>query len=72
VFRLGIRPADFLLASADPAIRAALRLRARGTNQALMLATNDFYAWAAVLMVASIAVVWLINRPTSPVKAVAH
>lgn len=41
-------------------------------SQAVMLATNDFYAWATVLMVASIGVVWLIKRPASPLKTVAH
>jgi DHA2 family multidrug resistance protein len=41
-------------------------------GQAVMLATNDFYAWASVLMVASIGVVWLVKRPKGPLKTVAH
>jgi DHA2 family multidrug resistance protein len=40
--------------------------------QAVMLATNDFYALATVLMLASIVVVWLIKRPKGPLKTVAH
>jgi DHA2 family multidrug resistance protein len=41
-------------------------------GQAVMLATNDFYAWTTVLMVASIGVVWLVKRPKGPLTAVAH
>jgi DHA2 family multidrug resistance protein len=41
-------------------------------GQAVMLATNDFYAWTTVLMVASIGVVWLIKRPKGPLHTVAH
>lgn len=41
-------------------------------SQAVMLATNDFYAMATILMLASILVVWLIKRPKGPLKAVAH
>lgn len=41
-------------------------------GQAVMLATNDFYAWAAMLMVASIGVVWLVKRPKGPLQSVAH
>jgi DHA2 family multidrug resistance protein len=40
--------------------------------QAVMLATNDFYAMASILMLASSLVVWLIKRPTTPLKTVAH
>jgi MFS transporter, DHA2 family, multidrug resistance protein len=41
-------------------------------SQAVMLATNDFYATATLMMLASIAVVWLIKRPKGPLKTVAH
>jgi len=41
-------------------------------GQAVMLATNDFYATAALLMLGLIALAWLIKRPRSPLKAVAH
>lgn len=41
-------------------------------GQAAMLATNDFYAWAAVLMIVSIGAVWLVRRPKGPLQAVAH
>jgi DHA2 family multidrug resistance protein len=40
--------------------------------QAAMLATNDFYAWATVLMVGSIGVVWLVKRPKGPLSTTAH
>ncbi|KVS41296.1 multidrug resistance protein B [Burkholderia vietnamiensis] len=39
-------------------------------SQAVMLATNDFYQEATFLMLASIAVVWLIKRPKGPLKKV--
>ena len=41
-------------------------------QQAVMLATNDFYALATVLMLCCIAVVWFIKRPKGPLKTVAH
>jgi DHA2 family multidrug resistance protein len=37
-----------------------------------MLATNDFFAMATILMVASIVVVWSIQRPKGPLKTVTH
>lgn len=40
--------------------------------QAVMLATNDFYAMATILMLACIGVVWLIKRPKGELKAIAH
>jgi DHA2 family multidrug resistance protein len=40
--------------------------------QAVMLATNNFYAAATLLMVASILVVWLIKRPKGPLATVTH
>lgn len=40
--------------------------------QASMLATNDFYALATVLMVATIAVVWFAKRPKGGLKVIAH
>jgi DHA2 family multidrug resistance protein len=41
-------------------------------GQSFMLATNDFYALATVLMVASIAVIWFIKRPKGALKVIAH
>jgi DHA2 family multidrug resistance protein len=41
-------------------------------QQAVMLATNDFYALATLLMLGCIAVVWFIRRPKGPLKTVAH
>lgn len=41
-------------------------------SQAVMLATNDFYAMATILMLASIGVVWLIKRPKGVLKTVTH
>jgi DHA2 family multidrug resistance protein len=39
-------------------------------GQAIMLATNDFYQLATILMLGSIAVIWLIKRPKGPLKKV--
>jgi DHA2 family multidrug resistance protein len=41
-------------------------------GQAFMLATNDFYALATVLMLATIAVIWFAKRPTGSLKVIAH
>jgi MFS transporter, DHA2 family, multidrug resistance protein len=41
-------------------------------GQAVMLATNDFYAMATLLMLGLIALVWVIKRPKGPLKTVAH
>ena len=41
-------------------------------QQSVMLATNDFYALATILMLGCIAVVWFIKRPKGPLKTVAH
>jgi DHA2 family multidrug resistance protein len=38
----------------------------------VMLATNDFYAMAALLMLAFAGVVWLARRPKGPLKQVSH
>jgi DHA2 family multidrug resistance protein len=40
--------------------------------QAVMLATNDFYAMATILMLACICAVWLIKRQKGTLKAIAH
>lgn len=39
-------------------------------SQAIMLATNDFYQEATILMLASIGVIWLIKRPKGPLQKV--
>jgi DHA2 family multidrug resistance protein len=41
-------------------------------GQAVMLATNGFYAMAAVLMLAFAGVIWLARRPKGPLKQVSH
>ncbi|MEM5432073.1 DHA2 family efflux MFS transporter permease subunit [Cupriavidus oxalaticus] len=51
---------------------AATLLSRQVDAQAVMLATNDFYAMATVLMVASILVVWSVKRPKGPLKTVTH
>jgi DHA2 family multidrug resistance protein len=40
--------------------------------QAVMLATNRFYAMAAVLILVFAGVIWLAKRPKGPLKAVSH
>ena len=40
--------------------------------QAVMLATNDFYAMATILILIFAAVVWLAKRPKGPLKQVRH
>jgi DHA2 family multidrug resistance protein len=51
---------------------AAALLSRQVDAQAVMLATNAFYAMATALMIASILVVWLIRRPKGPLKTVTH
>ncbi|HEY4090137.1 MAG TPA: DHA2 family efflux MFS transporter permease subunit [Luteibacter sp.] len=41
-------------------------------GQAVMLATNDFYEWAVLLMLATIGVVWFARKPKGPAQVVAH
>lgn len=41
-------------------------------DQAAMLATNDYYAVATLLMLAAIALIWLAKRPKGPLKKMAH
>jgi DHA2 family multidrug resistance protein len=40
--------------------------------QAVMLATNDFYAMATILILIFAGVVWLAKRPKGPLKQVSH
>ena len=40
--------------------------------QAVMLATNDFYAMATILMLLFAGVIWLAKRPKGPLKQVSH
>lgn len=37
-------------------------------SQAIMLATNDFYQSATVLMLGSIGIIWLIKKPKGPLQ----
>jgi MFS transporter, DHA2 family, multidrug resistance protein len=41
-------------------------------GQAVMLATNNFYALATVLMLATIGVIWFAKRPSGSLQAIAH
>ncbi|MCK9687030.1 DHA2 family efflux MFS transporter permease subunit [Scleromatobacter humisilvae] len=59
---------DSLHGAADPAAVLSRMV----DQQAVMLATNDFYALATILMLGCIAVVWFIKRPKGPLKTVAH
>jgi len=77
-----------LVAVVDPTIAHELTLKAAAIGfspersrflysglvdgQAVMLATNDFYAGATLLMLGLIALAWIIRRPRAPLKAVAH
>jgi DHA2 family multidrug resistance protein len=40
--------------------------------QSVMLATNDFYAMAAILILIFAGVIWLAKRPKGPLKQVSH
>ena len=40
--------------------------------QAVMLATNNFYAMATGLILVFAAVIWLAKRPKGPMKHVSH
>jgi DHA2 family multidrug resistance protein len=40
--------------------------------QSVMLATNDFYAMAAILILLFAGVIWLARRPKGPLKQVSH
>ena len=77
-----------LVAAIDPTLAHELTLKAAAIGfsperarflfstlvdgQAIMLATNDFYATTALLMLGLIALVWSIRRPAAPLKQVAH
>jgi DHA2 family multidrug resistance protein len=41
-------------------------------DQAAMLATNDYYAVATLLMLAAIGLIWFAKRPKGPLKKVTH
>jgi MFS transporter, DHA2 family, multidrug resistance protein len=41
-------------------------------GQSIMLATNDFYALATLLMLGSAALIWFVKKPKGPLKAIAH
>jgi DHA2 family multidrug resistance protein len=40
--------------------------------QAVMLATNDFYAMATILILVFAGVIWLAKRPKGPLQQVSH
>lgn len=77
-----------LVAVIDPTIAQELAAKAAATGldaersrslfsglvdgQAVMLATNDFYAAATLLMLGLIALAWVMKRPQGPLKTVAH
>jgi len=52
---------------------AALPLFSRVVDgQAAMLATNDFYEWATILILFFTALVWLVKKPKGPLQPGAH
>ncbi|PTD16807.1 DHA2 family efflux MFS transporter permease subunit [Sphingomonas fennica] len=76
------RRAD-LVAIIDPTTRpqppanlpgsAALPLFSRVVDgQASMLATNSFYEWAAILILAFAGLIWLAKKPEAPLEQAAH
>jgi DHA2 family multidrug resistance protein len=58
--------------SAFPANSALAAFSRMVDGQAVMLATNDFYAMATVLILVFAGVVWLAKRPKGPLKQVSH
>lgn len=59
------------LAHAGVSSQGAIAMFSRMVDsQAIMLATNDFYQSATILMLGSIAVVWFIKRPKGPLRKV--
>jgi DHA2 family multidrug resistance protein len=56
----------------QPAARGAAVFSKMVDGQAAMLATNDFYAMATLLMLAAIGLIWFIKRPKGPLKSVTH
>jgi MFS transporter, DHA2 family, multidrug resistance protein len=68
-------PSDMAMKAIDAGIppeRAAALFSHMVEGQAVMLATNDFYALATLLMLGSTALIWFVKRPKGPLKAVAH
>ena len=55
--------------SADSTLPAFSRMV---DEQAMMLATNDFYAMATILVLIFAGVVWMNKRPKGPLKQVSH
>ncbi|WP_230588579.1 DHA2 family efflux MFS transporter permease subunit [Sphingobium yanoikuyae] len=52
---------------------AALPLFSKAVDgQAVMLATNDFYEWATVLILLFAGLIWLAKRPKGPLQQAAH
>lgn len=68
-----IDPATTLAPPASLPANSALSAFSRMVDsQAVMLATNEFYAMATVLILIFAAVVWLAKRPKGPLKQVSH
>jgi DHA2 family multidrug resistance protein len=68
-----IDPATTLAAPSSLPASSVLALFSKMVDaQAVMLATNNFYAMATVLILVFAAVVWLAKRPKGPLKQVSH
>ena len=68
-----IDPATTLTAPSGLPADSGLAVFSRMVDaQAVMLATNDFYAMATILILVFAGVVWLAKRPKGPLKQVSH
>jgi DHA2 family multidrug resistance protein len=68
-------PADMAMKAINagvPPERAPALFSRLVDGQSIMLATNDFYALAALLMLGSAALIWFVKKPKGPLKAIAH
>jgi DHA2 family multidrug resistance protein len=68
-------PTDIAMKAADAGIppeRTAALFSHMVDGQSVMLATNDFYALATLLMIGSAALIWFVKKPKGPLKTIAH
>jgi DHA2 family multidrug resistance protein len=68
-------PTDIAMKAMDAGIppeRTAALFSRLVDGQSVMLATNDFYALATVLMIGSAALIWFVKKPKGPLKKIAH
>jgi DHA2 family multidrug resistance protein len=68
-------PTDMAMKAIDAGIppeRTAALFSRLVDGQSVMLATNDFYALATLLMIGSAALIWFVKKPKGPLKTIAH